>query len=235
MIDNFKFDWGKIALWCVILLFCSAVFLFIAWQFKGCMLSGCNNDPEEFTVELAKRDSTAQHKIDSLLECINRVKASNDSLVKCFTEFEQSRHKILVEAKTESKIAELRPMGELYPQMRKWLSGSRPLNLINYPFDSLDVLSMAKKKIEYDWLKQDNGLLTDEVLNLNSQITNYKWQVSDLTKINQLKDEQLVKLESIPRTTINVNKRKWYTDAMIITGSVAFGFTAGIIYRNLSK
>jgi hypothetical protein len=227
-----QLDWKKIFAWTLIFLVGAAFWILLAWKLMSC--NGCSSGDEEIIYN-AKRDSTLEKQITIYKLQVDSLNASIDSLVKCFDEIEQSRHENIITIKTKNAIAEIQSSDLLYKQARQWLSGSRPLNLKRYEFDSLDVLRIIKKKNENEYLTNDNKLLGDEAVNLNSQITNYKWQISDLTKINQLKDEQLQKLENIPRTTINVNKRKWYTDAMIITGSVAFGFTAGIIYKNFKK
>lgn len=240
--NEFKISWSKVAVWCVIFLICIAVWFWLAWQFKGC--AGCNNNNEQVT-EQAVADPVIQVKIDSLMVEVKQLKASNDSLEKCLDEMEMSRHENIVYAKTESKIVENKPAKANYENICKWIAvkpiGPIITNLIPYDkekdvfyaFDSSGVLRLMKKKIENEYLITDNKLLGDEIINYKSQIANYKWQVSDLTKINQFKDEQIVKLEALPRVT--VNKRKWYVDLGIITGSIAVGFVGGIIYQNNRK
>jgi hypothetical protein len=232
--DNFKIDWAKVGIWIVIFLIAAAFWLYIAWQFKGC--SGCSgcNDPEEFSVEQAKRDSAIELKIAGYRLQVDSLVRSNDSLEKCLDEMEQSRHEVLVHAITQNVIAENMSSDLLYFKAWLWFAETRKLDRSQkiYEFDSAAVLSMVKKKNEYEYLKSDRKLLLDEKDNYEKQIANYKWEVSDLTQINQLKDEQIVKLENLPRVVLNTKSRPWYVDAGIIAGSLAVGFTVGIVYKN---
>lgn len=202
-----------------------AVIIVLGWFFFFSPWSSCNkNDEPQY--ETAKRDQAKELQITNYRLQIDSLHNVIRDLSRAYDSLERSRHERLVYVKTQREIVGIKSVTyELYPQMRLWLSGNRVLTGKTFEFDSLDVLSMAKKKIEYDYLADDNKLLEDEITNCKLQIANYKWQVSDYVSIINLKDEQIGKLESVPRVT--VNSRKWYIDAGIIAGSTAVGFVIG--------
>jgi len=210
----------------------------LGWFFLFSPWSSCSrNDNPQY--ELAKKDPALQLRITNYELRIDSLEKSNDFLDKKYDSLERSRHENIVRFKTENMLVEIRPMNILYPEMRNWLSPGRPLSIHppsplykgEFGFDSLDVLSMAKKKIEYEYLLDDNNLLEEEKSNLNLQIQNYKWQVSDYVSIINLKDEQIRNLEAVPRTSTTLSTRKWYVDAGIIVGA----FSLGYLVRSLIK
>ena len=56
-----------------------------------------------------------------------------------------------------------------------------------------------------------------------------------MLKIIDLKEEQITRLEKIPRVEVTVRSWKWWHYTLAAIGAVGAGFTAGIIYQSFQK
>jgi len=199
------------------------VIIGLGWFFFFSSFSGCYKSNEVIEVKLV-RDSSDQKKIDSLQNKITDYKKQIDNLEEANIKLEQKRYENAINTKITKQVIRITPAIKLYPEIREWLSPGRSCDSTNiFSFDSLDVMSMADKKAEYNFLLTDNNLLDSEITNYKARVNAYKLTIGNLYQIIDLKDSQISKLEGTP-VQVQVIKRKWYVDAAIITTSVAAGY-----------
>lgn len=78
------------------------------------------------------------------------------------------------------------------------------------------------KILKADLSKCDSVGNANEKIN-SAAIKRLQTNLQDATSVMQLKDDQIRKLESVPRQTIKIDERKWWEVPLAIIGGTVFG------------
>lgn len=178
---------------------------------------------------IIKKDSTDQVKIDSLQQLITQRDTELAVANYQIDQVENQRADVKEKYQVRYKLVEIENSDELYKQNRIWLNPFsspsvtlRALTGKRYEFDSLDQVKLAQKHAEYDFMKEDNKLLTASGELKDSKIQKLEYSLSDQKLISKLQSDQIKKMESFP--VPEAKSRAWYIDAGIIIGSAALGY-----------
>ena len=227
----------RIILYILIFLIGSCILVYGLYRIASWMNHlSCGDSKTSQTVYLHP-DSTDQHKIDSL-QFSREIKKRDDSIAvlnHIIIETEQTRSDIQTKYITRTKIIEITNSSELYSMNRYWLSPGRVVTGKTYPFDSLDMMSLAKKHAEYDYFKSDRDELLIEKSTYENKINLMSGKLDDQDKIISLKDDQIGKMVNIPIEQTIINKPGWYVYAGIIAGSLAVGWCGKSLYNKFQK
>ena len=175
---------------------------------------------------LAGKDSLLARYKDSLKQSRNNVRVITRTVIK-----EQTG--IISEPLTDSRILKTKTfLADFYD------SKSREIGIDPQPEIKLPQIAMTTKEFkgtellisDYKAGKETNRELYNQTELLSKSNEILQSQKKDLYRIIDLKEQQIIKLERTPVPIITA--RKWYIDALIVTGALTAGFTAGVIYSN---
>ena len=100
-----------------------------------------------------------------------------------------------------------------------------------YCYDSLENAEIGRVILENDYLKETNSILKERDSLYRVKTVQLETKIEYLIDIINLKEQQIRKLEAIPREVIKEGWR-WWHKLLAITGAIGVGFTVGIIYSN---
>lgn len=175
---------------------------------------------------IIQKDSLLNLYADSLQQAKNNVKVITKTVYK-------EQQQIITEPLTDSRTEKVRVfLNDFYE------SKVKEIGLDPSPNIRLNLLCLNDKETkgaellisDYKGVKSINSELTKQV-DFLTETSNLKQQkINSLNDIIDLKEKQIIKLENTKVPIIS--SRKWYTDVGIVLGSLAIGFTTGIIYAN---
>jgi hypothetical protein len=89
--------------------------------------------------------------------------------------------------------------------------------------------------IDNNTLKNVNKKLIENTELYRANETLFRSRSDSLLKIIDLKEEQITGLEKIPRVAVTEHSWKWWQYTLAAIGAAGAGFTAGIIFENITK
>ena len=194
-------------------------------------------------VELARPQAE-----ETQITLANQVIEGKDSLIERYKDsLQQSRNKITVITKTayreqetiitepltESRVGRVKTYLADFYDNKVHEVGIDPSPEIKLPDISLTTKEFTGAELlvsDYKIIKSVNIELEKQTNLLNQSLDLKASIINEKDKIISLKEVQIRRLESTPVPV--VKQRSWLVDAGIIAGSVAIGFTIGVIYQN---
>lgn len=185
----------------------------------------CNNNEGAITSIRLVPDTNKQKQIDSLKEHSNKLSDSLAVVNYQLNQVDSQRAVVSEKFQVRYKLVEIENSDELYKQNRVWLNplsspsaSLRTLTGKRYEYDSLDNLSLAKKHVEYDFLKKDRALLLQNDSLKDSKIKLLTYSLSDANQIISLQGDQIHQLTSTPVPVVK-GGHGWYVD---VGGAIIF-------------